>query len=182
VTSTTGDQGGARTVPTLAGERVVLRGVRDEDAAKLRDILAEPEVARWWGVDPPDAVVRDLLKQSDDEGHFVIELGGDVIGSIQYWEESDHAYRHATIDLFLDTAHQGQHLGGDAIRTLARYLLEERGHHRLTIDPALTNERAIRAYRRLGFRPVGVMRSYERGPDGTWHDSLLLDLLKGELA
>jgi len=25
------------------------------------------------------------------------------------------------------------------------------------------------------------MRSYERGPDGTFHDGLLLDLLRGEL-
>jgi aminoglycoside 6'-N-acetyltransferase len=26
-----------------------------------------------------------------------------------------------------------------------------------------------------------VMRSYERGPDGTWHDGLLMDLLATEL-
>jgi aminoglycoside 6'-N-acetyltransferase len=25
------------------------------------------------------------------------------------------------------------------------------------------------------------MRSYERGPDGLWHDGLLMDLLEGEL-
>jgi len=64
---------------------------------------------------------------------------------------------------------------------MARYLLEERGHHRLTIDPALANERAVRVYERVGFRRVGVMRNYERGADGTWHDGLLLDLLRGDL-
>ncbi|HXI44982.1 MAG TPA: GNAT family protein, partial [Candidatus Acidoferrales bacterium] len=68
-----------------------------------------------------------------------------------------------------------------AIRTLARYLIEGRGHHRLTIDPSAANERAIKAYERVGFRRVGVMRSYERGPDGTWHDGLLMDLLADEL-
>jgi aminoglycoside 6'-N-acetyltransferase len=26
-----------------------------------------------------------------------------------------------------------------------------------------------------------VLRDYERGPDGTWHDGLLMDLLAGEL-
>jgi len=25
------------------------------------------------------------------------------------------------------------------------------------------------------------MRNYERGPDGTWHDGLLMDLLPGDL-
>jgi aminoglycoside 6'-N-acetyltransferase len=65
---------------------------------------------------------------------------------------------------------------------VARYLFEHRGHHRITIDPAAHNERAIRSYRRLGFRPVGVMRRYERGADGTWHDGLLMDLLPEDLA
>lgn len=58
---------------------------------------------------------------------------------------------------------------------------QERGHPRITIDPAVANERAIRAYERIGFRQVGVMRSYERGADGTWHDGLPMDLLAGEL-
>jgi aminoglycoside 6'-N-acetyltransferase len=169
------------THPTLTGERVVLRGPRQEDAQRLREILLEPDVAKWWGTEPPDEVVRDLMRQGAEEVHFAIELDVEVIGAIQYCEETDDAYRHAAIDLFLATAHQGKGLGRDAIRTLARYLFEERGHHRLTIDPAIANERAIRAYRAVGFRPVGVMRNYERGPDGTWHDSLLLDLLKGEL-
>jgi RimJ/RimL family protein N-acetyltransferase len=52
---------------------------------------------------------------------------------------------------------------------------------RLTIDPAADNQRAIRAYRRVGFRPVGVLRRYERGPDGGWHDGLLMDLLPEDL-
>jgi aminoglycoside 6'-N-acetyltransferase len=75
----------------------------------------------------------------------------------------------------------GRGLGADAVRRLARHLFEDRGHHRITIDPAAHNERAIRAYRRVGFRPVGVMRRYERGGDGTWHDGLLMDLLPEEL-
>ena len=41
----------------------------------------------------------------------------------------------------------------------------------------MANENAIRAYAKVGFRPVGVMRSYERNADGTWHDNLLMDLL-----
>ena len=30
-------------------------------------------------------------------------------------------------------------------------------------------------------RPVGVMRQYERGGDGQFHDGLLMDLLRDEL-
>ena len=63
---------------------------------------------------------------------------------------------------------------------MARWLFDERGHHRLTIDPSAANARAIATYTAVGFRPVGLMREYERGPDGTFHDGLLMDLLRDE--
>jgi aminoglycoside 6'-N-acetyltransferase len=67
------------------------------------------------------------------------------------------------------------------VRQVARHLVEVEGHHRLVIDPAADNAAAIRCYEKVGFRPVGVMRRYERGPDGTWHDGLLMELLAEEL-
>jgi aminoglycoside 6'-N-acetyltransferase len=112
---------------------------------------------------------------------FVIEVAGQIAGAIQFHEEDDPQYRHAGIDMFLGTAHHGRGLGGEAIRVLARYLIAERGHHRLTIDPAADNLPSIRAYERVGFRPVGIMRRYEKGLDGEWHDGLLMDLLADEL-
>jgi aminoglycoside 6'-N-acetyltransferase len=60
-------------------------------------------------------------------------------------------------------------------------VVRECGNHRFTIDPAAHNIAAIRAYEKVGFRPVGIMRKYERAPDGTWHDGLLIDLLADEL-
>ena len=104
----------------------------------------------------------------------------EVVGAIQYHEKNEPMYRHAGIDIFLSTSRHGQGLGTEAIRVLARYLFEERSHHRLTIDPAADNTVAIRAYERVGFRRVGIMRKYERGPDGVWHDGLLMDMLQEE--
>jgi aminoglycoside 6'-N-acetyltransferase len=165
----------------LAGKHIRLRPLRADDRGRLRDILAEPGVARWWGAPNAEAAVDEWLEPDGESVGFAIEVDGEVAGSIQYAEENEPEYRHAGVDLFITAAHQGRGLGPDAIRTLARYLFEVRGHHRLTIDPAAGNERAIRAYRRVGFQPVGIMRRYERGPDGTWHDGLLMDLLADEL-
>jgi aminoglycoside 6'-N-acetyltransferase len=68
------------------------------------------------------------------------------------------------------------------VRRVTIQLVEERGHHRITIDPAVDNVAAIRAYEKVGFKPVGVMRRYERDVDGDgWHDGLLMELLAGEL-
>ncbi len=165
--------------PVLRGSRVRLRPLRQDDRPTLRAILAQPEVARWWDTPDPDHAADEWLADDRSVG-YAIEVDGRVVGSIQYVEENAPGYRHAGIDLFLDREHQGQGLGPDAIRAVARHLFEVGGHHRLTIDPAAANARAIRAYERVGFRPVGRMRLYERGPDGTWHDGLLMDLLAGE--
>jgi aminoglycoside 6'-N-acetyltransferase len=167
--------------PTLDGARVRLRPLEASDRQVLRDILAQPSVARWWDTADPDQAADEWLTEDGETVAFAIETDGQVIGSIQYVEENEPGYRHAGIDLFLDSDQQGRGLGPEAIRTLARYLIDVRGHHRLTIDPSAANERAIAAYGRVGFRPVGVMRRYERGPDGTWHDGLLMDLLADEL-
>ena len=168
--------------PALDGNRVRLRAVRPDDTDVLRSILVDPSVARWWGPPRPDVdAADDWLDIDADTTQWTIELDGTVIGGIQLAEEADPDYRHGGVDLFLAPGAQGQGLGPDAVRTVARWAFGARGHHRLTIDPSAANERAIRAYGSVGFRPVGRMRAYERGPDGTFHDGLLMDLLRDEL-
>ncbi|MDQ3822572.1 MAG: GNAT family N-acetyltransferase [Actinomycetota bacterium] len=166
---------------TLRGDRVSVRPVRPDDVERLTAIVREPGVAAWWGSYDADRVRDELIEPEADKVVYAIEADGEVIGLIQYYEENDPDYRHASIDLFVSTAWQGRGYGTEALRVVARHLFEERGHHRLTIDPSATNERAIGAYEKVGFRPVGVMRQYERGPDGTWRDGLLMDLLAREL-
>ena len=167
--------------PVLTGRRVRIRPGRPGDAARLREILAEPSVSQWWGEPDPLDVIEDCLRGEDEEILLVMEIDGQVAGGIQYSEENDPMYRHAGIDIYLGTRFQGQGAGTEAVALLARYLFSERGHHRITIDPAAHNDRAIRSYAKVGFRPVGVMRQYERGPDGRFHDGLLMDLLREEL-
>ena len=165
----------------LRGNRVVLRPLAEEDVARLVELGGDPEVARWW----PGLTTEHVGEKArgEDEGVVVFAIldEGEVAGMIQFYEEDDEEFRHAGMDLFLGVPFQDRGLGSDAVRTLGRHLLEERGHHRLVIDPAAHNERAIRCYERVGFRRVGVMREYWLDPDGVWRDGVLLDLLAGEL-
>ena len=166
-------------VVELVGRRVVLREVTAEDTADLVRIRRTAAVAAAWGdVDAePDFPFED-----PDATCFTICLGPAVVGMIQYSEDQTPRYRHAGIDLFVDPAVHGIGIGTDAVRTVAHYLIRERGHHRLVIDPAADNAAAIRCYARAGFRPVGLMRNYEQDADGVgWHDGLLMDLLAAEL-
>ncbi|MGI8424357.1 MAG: GNAT family N-acetyltransferase [Chloroflexota bacterium] len=164
----------------LDGRSVRLRGITASDAPAILAVLQDATVARWWGKYDAARVAEEIL-EDDDVVVFAVEAEGAFAGIIQYGEELDPMYRHASIDLALAEAFQGRALGPDAIRALARYLLHERGHHRLIIDPAAANENAIRAYESVGFRRVGLMRQYELAPDGAWRDGLLMDMLAGEL-
>ena len=167
--------------PTLVGESVTVRPGRAEDVDALLAIRAEPSVVQWWGEPEPRAEVVNDLSGASETVLLVIEVAGEVAGGIQYYEELGPRYHHASIDIYLGTRWQSRGLGSAAIRLLARFLFEQRGHHRLTIDPAAANARAIASYSKAGFRPVGIMRQYERGADGDWHDGLLMDLLRDEL-
>jgi len=164
----------------LRGERILLRPLTADDVATVGAIQAQPGVASRWGPTNEEELQAQAAGIGDSTA-FAIELDGEVVGLIQYHEEEDPMYRHAGIDLFLSEDVQGQGLGTEAVRTMVRHLIDDRGHHRLTIDPAADNHAAIRAYEKAGFRPVGVMRKYERLPGGDWHDGLLMDLLADEL-
>jgi aminoglycoside 6'-N-acetyltransferase len=165
--------------PVLHGERVTLRPLAEADLPRLLEILTEPGVREWWIGYDAEKLRSDVFGDADATP-FAIDLDGALIGVILATEELDPSYKYAMIDLAVDASHIGQGLGTDALRTLIRYLIDERRHHHIMIDPAVVNERAIAAYRKVGFKPVGVMRQYERGPDGVWRDSLLLDLVAGE--
>ena len=109
----------------------------DEDA--LRRIIGTAEVRRWW-----DAAPDDFPWDDPKSTRLTIRVEGAVVGLIQFWEETEPKYRHAAIDLFLDPALHRRGIGTDALRCLVHHLIEDRGHHRITIDPAADNAAAIR--------------------------------------
>jgi aminoglycoside 6'-N-acetyltransferase len=115
-----------------------------------------------------------------DGAAWAIETGGELAGWLGFTEETEPEYRSVGLDISLSGRYQGQGLGPDALRTAIRWFASERGHHRFTIDPNAANERAIKAYAAVGFKPVGIMRRCEL-VDGEWTDGLLMDLLIEEL-
>lgn len=174
--------------PTLAGRLVTLRAASPDDAATIGAILDEPGVGEWWRrsewerVDEKDAATFAIVwvgpgKTAGGGRGCGDPAAGLVVGCIQYVEELDPDYHSASVDIFVSSTAQGRGVGADAMRTLIAWLVDVRGHHRITVDPAAANRRAIHVYEKLGFRPVGLLREYERVADGRWRDALLMELL-----
>jgi aminoglycoside 6'-N-acetyltransferase len=157
----------------LRGEAVILRPIEPGDVEALHRIRATPEVTEWWGsVDPGFPATDDPT-----ESRLTILVEDEIAGLIQLTEEDDPDFRHAAIDIFLDPKLHGKGHGTDAVTTLVRHLIQDRGHHRVTIDPAADNAAAIRCYEKAGFRHIGVMHKAWRDPTGTWRDALFMELV-----
>ena len=89
---------------------------------------------------------------------WAVEVEDEVSGLVVATEEPEPDYRSVELDIFLAAPLHGRGLGADALAAALRHLFGERDHHRAVIAPAAANERAIRCYQRVGFRPVGMLR------------------------
>lgn len=163
---------------TLTGAGFTIRPLAAADVPVLRRILAEPDVAEWWHLD--DRWPDDKDPHTDQ---CVVTVEDAVVGYVEIWEEVDPQYRHGGLDILLSATVAGRGLGTAVVRRVVQHLLDDRGHHRVTIDPCVDNPAAIRCYEKVGFRPVGVMRQYwYDGRKDTWRDGLLMDLVASDLA
>jgi aminoglycoside 6'-N-acetyltransferase len=166
-------------LPTLSGPRTLLRPPTPGEADLLADAIAADAVAGpRWSTD--SATMRRWLAE-EGMNLLVVEFEGEAVGIVDFSEVLEPEYRSAGMDIALLECCTGIGLGTEVLQLLGAWLIDVRGHHRLTIDPAADNTNAIRAYAKIGYRPIGVARCYERGPDGTYHDGLLMDMLADEL-
>ena len=166
-------------LPTLRSQRLTIRPPREGELDRLAEaIAADAQASIWWSSSA--ATIKNDWFGEPDYYVLVIDQADTAIGIVAFGEFTVPEYRSAGIDIALLSTSVGGGLGTEAMRLLAEWLFTDRGHHRLTIDPALANERAIHVYEKIGFRRIGVAREYERASDGTWHDNLLMDMLRDD--
>ncbi|HEY4191420.1 MAG TPA: GNAT family N-acetyltransferase [Mesorhizobium sp.] len=143
------------------------RAVTEADLPLLGRWLALPHMAEWWG-DPATEIasIRDHI-DSDGVEPLIVELDGRPIAYLQSYDphmEDDHPYADQPfgtlgIDLSIGVPELvGIGHGPAIIRQFTAELFEE-GALRVVIDPAPGNARAIRAYEKAGFQPLGERKS-----------------------
>ncbi len=120
---------------------------------------------RWGGVPKSrEEVAREYLgwRQGDEVVLSFVVLRDDVpIGYVQAWSDEPPV---GGIDIVLVPAAHGRGYGADAVAALARYLQHELGWTRITVDPALDNARAIRAFEKAGFVAERAALDHPDGP------------------
>jgi aminoglycoside 6'-N-acetyltransferase len=154
-------------------EQIDLEPLDARHVKALRELHQQTGVSKWWGPMEPEFPFEE-----PESTRFAIVVDGSVAGLVQHGEEKWPANRHAWIDIFVGDDYAGRGIGTEVMRRTIRMLIDERGHHRITIDPAVENEPAIRCYEKAGFRRIGILeRSYREAWSGEWRDELLMELV-----
>jgi aminoglycoside 6'-N-acetyltransferase len=156
------DDVGAR----IRGALTAVRPATEADADMLVSWHADPDVARFWdGETFTPAELRERLARPEVDP-YIVESDGEPIGYVQAWRADDGG---GGLDMFLVPRARGAGAGPDAARALATHLRHEEGWARVTVDPYVWNDAAIRAWERAGFVAVE-----ERPPDEEHTSSWLL--------
>jgi len=145
------------------------REMTADDLPMIERWLAEPHVREWWG-DPAEQyalVSGDLDEPAMDQ--YIVSADGRDFGYLQCydltaWNSGFGEQPKGTrgIDLFIGEADMIERGHGSA---MIRAFADERlgsGAPRVVTDPDPENIRALRAYERAGFTPVGMVDT----PDG----------------
>jgi GNAT superfamily N-acetyltransferase len=103
------------------------------------------------------------------------------IGSINLHGATNHNRHHRTLDIsiFIATEYQGQGYGSEAIRWILNWGFQMAGLHRIGLQSASFNTRAIKLWERLGFQKDGNLREAV-WINGKWHDEVIFSILEDE--
>lgn len=115
-------------------ESIAIRLANDSDAHTISRWTHAPKVSRFWG----GCELSVDIVLAKHTGRRAPEVVSYVIG----------------LDMFISVEVQGRGIGSAAARAIA-VELTARGWVPLTVDPALDNSRALRAWRAAGFVPAG---------------------------
>ena len=130
----------------VRGRLTALRRADDGDVERLVAWHADPDIARYWDDETfTRAQMEERLAREDVEA-WIVEERGDPVGFLQVHADG--------LDMFLIRVARGRGLGSDAARAMAEHLVRERGRERVTVDPYVWNEGAVRAWERAGFVEV----------------------------
>lgn len=154
----------------LVGEKVILREKRLDDVEDDYEWRADPELAAFDAVPPLRMSRSDYQRifERDLQNPFPRQLvlsiedpeTGLHIGNCMFYDY-DERRNEAELGIMIGRKeYWGQGYGSDAVATFTRYLFEERNFKRIYLHTLKWNERARKAFQKVGFTPAGeVLRN-----------------------
>lgn len=155
-------------VPVIETPRLILRGIRDEDAEAIFATFSDAETMEYYGEEPHRTLEesREQIRQiaiwfARREGiRWGITLRGgadEAIGSCGLFR-FDEEFNRAETGYELRRAYWRQGIMSEAMRGLLDFGFGEMGLHRIEASTDAANARSQGLLRSLGFTHEGVLR------------------------
>jgi RimJ/RimL family protein N-acetyltransferase len=172
--------------PFLIGEKIYLRPIEEADAATCYPWFSDPEVRAHLGVRAfpnNEQGSRDWIRKVDGRSHQMFALitraEGAYVGNCDIFKVN-LADRNAELAIAIGRKeYWGKGLGREAMRLLCHHAFRTLNLHRVFLRVYATNERAVRCYASVGFKPEGRLRE-DAYIDGRYVDTIFMGLLRGE--
>ena len=168
----------------LKGEKVILRPIKLSDAPRFVKWLNNPEVYKFLMIREHLTLAKEVkhLKsfiKSKTHKNFAIETKDGVhIGSASL--EVSFSHSRATFGIFIgEKEYWNKGLGSEAARLIINYGFKKLGLHRIELGVLEYNPRAIKVYKRLGFKLEGRKREFIKFK-GKYYDDLHMSILDRE--
>ncbi len=153
----------------LKGQKVILRPLRLSDAKTFVKWFNDPEVNKFLSVRKMDLaqekkwIAARIKDKSRSSLTLCIEtLDGRLIGNTSL-EDINLENRRAMFGIVIgDKESWNQGFGSESARLIIDYGFKKLKLHRIALDVYEFNPRAIKVYKRLGFKTEGVKRDHTR--------------------
>ncbi|MHA4837080.1 GNAT family N-acetyltransferase [Sphingopyxis sp. MSC1_008] len=169
--------------PTLTTARLVLRQLREDDAAALFPVLSDPEVMIWWSSGPhaSPAETAAYVKGNAAEGQgylcWAITAGDDA--ALGWVILIDGKPDVKEIGYILRRDQWGTGIAREAVTRVIDHGFGEMGLRRIFADTDPENPGSIGLLERLGFQREGRLRGEWETHIGV-RDSLIYGLLRDD--
>ena len=173
----------------LRGERVVLRGRREEDVAVLTEELFEDvdtfsraASGAWRPLALGEPSPYGATEPSERAAHFSVvdRTSDELLGVAALWGIDAHN-RCAHVGVSLRPAARGSGYGVDTVGVLCEYAFRVLGLHRLGLETLADNEEMLAVAKRCGFLLEGHARE-SSWVSGCFVDDVSFGLLATEWA
>lgn len=169
----------------LVGERIYLSPRSTEDVEFYTKCMNDFEITDYIGRSSYNMSLEGEKKYLQDDPNpqsvfAIVTLDGDkLIGSIGI-ERIDNINRTAVLGIFIgDENYRNKGYGTEAIKLILDYGFNYLNLHSVQLYLMSFNERALKCYKKCGFKEVGRLRECKY-VNGKYYDSIFMDILRDE--
>jgi RimJ/RimL family protein N-acetyltransferase len=167
------------------GEKVGLRAYKVEDIPIATAFVNDKELKKFLVTNVPfpmslweeEAWIKSQSSNKNGEFNFAIEdlkskkyIGGCGIQTVNWLA------RVAIVGIMIgDKEYWGKGYGTDAMKVLIKFIFEDMNINKIRLSTFSFNERAIRCYKKCGFKVEGVLKA-EIFKEGKYYDEVIMSI------